>query len=301
MSLRNRADLHVHSNFSNDGELGMDEIVKKCLDNGVSILSVTDHNNVRGCKEGLTLCRDSGISFIPGIEIDCNYKGTDMHLLAYHIHWESKEGLELEGKSEQIIMEAVPVMIRNLAKAGIQIDGEELMEKAKGKLPAPELFAEVLMGNPDYHRNPLLLPYLPGGDRSEMPYINFYLDYFAQGKPAYVKMELMDYRVALELVSRNGGLAVVAHPGLNFKGKEEQVAELLDLGANGMEVFNNYHDMRQMEYFSTLSKSKGTWMTAGSDFHGKTKPLIDLGAYPIIESEQEALNKSIQFILNYEA
>lgn len=297
----NRADLHVHSNYSNDGELGVDELVKKCKKKGVKVLSITDHNIVRGNSEASKLCLDSGIAYIPGIEIDCNYKGTDMHLLAYHIDWESKEIVELEAKAQEIIREAVPVMIRNLAKAGIQIDGDELLEKSEGKLPAPELFAEVLMGNPGYHSNPLLLPYLPGGERSDMPYINFYLDYFAQGKPAYVKLELMDFRVAIELVKRNGGIPIVAHPGLNFKGKEKQVEELLDLGAEGMEVFNNYHDTNQMEYFATLSQSKGALMTAGSDFHGKTKPLINLGAYPVLETYRDLLKKSIQYILNHEA
>lgn len=292
----NKADLHVHSSYSNDGELSVSELVNTCRRKDVKVLSITDHNNIGGISEALKLCKSSGISFIPGIEIDCNYKGTDMHLLAYQIDWLSQEIIDLEAKTEQVIMEAVPLMIRNLAKAGILIDGEELMEKSKGKLPAPELFAEVLMGNPDYHHNPLLQPYLPGGKRSDMPYINFYLDYFAQGKPAYVKLELMDYAEALKLVKRNGGIPVVAHPGLNFKGKEEQVEELLDLGAEGLEVFNNYHKQSQMEYFASLSQARGSLMTAGSDFHGKTKPLIQLGAYPTIETCLEALNESIQYL-----
>jgi predicted metal-dependent phosphoesterase TrpH len=296
----NKADLHVHSSFSNDGELGVGELVQKCLSNNVKILSICDHNIVGGIPDAVSQCRNSGIDFIPGIEMDCNYKGTDMHLLGYHIQWESKEIQDLEGQAEQLHMNAVPHMIRNLAKAGIEIDGEELMEKARGKVPAPELFAEVLMENPDYHKNPLLLPYLPGGTRSDMPYINFYLDYFAQGKPAYVELELMNFREALELVKRNRGIPVIAHPGLNFRGKEELVEELLDLGAEGLEVFNNYHDPRQMEYFAQLTQSSSKLMTAGSDFHGKIKPLIELGAYPVIESYREALDENIQRLLNYE-
>ena len=296
----NKADLHVHSSYSNDGELGVKDLVEKCREKDVQILAITDHNNTGAASEALELCERAGISFIPGIEIDCNYKGTDMHLLAYHIHWESQEIMELEAKTEQVIMDAVPRMIRSLAKAGIQIDGDELMEKSKGKLPAPELFAEVLMGNEDYHHNALIQPYLPGGERSDMPYINFYLDYFAQGKPAYVKLEVMEFTVALELVKRNGGIPIVAHPGLNFKGKEEQVQELLDLGAAGMEVFNNYHSENQMEYFAALTRSRGSLMTAGSDFHGKTKPLIELATYPVIQSYQEDLDKSIQYLMGYE-
>lgn len=297
----NHYDLHVHSAFSNDGELSVEELVHKCLANRVKILSITDHNCVRGVGDALDLCRSKGISLIPGLEIDCNYKGTDMHLLAYHIHWESQEIQGLEAKEEQILLEAVPLMIRSLSDAGIDIDGDELMEKSKGKIPAPEIFAEVLLGNRDYHKNPLLKPYLKGGERSDMPFINFYLDYFAQGKPAYVKLERLDFSLALELVKRNGGIPVLAHPGLNFKGKEELVSEMLTLGAEGMEVFNNYHDLAQMDYFASLSKARGTLMTGGSDYHGKIKPLIDLGAYPVIETYREALNEHIQYLTNYEA
>jgi predicted metal-dependent phosphoesterase TrpH len=294
-----KADLHVHSSYSNDGELSIAQLAEKCKEKDIQVLSITDHNNTSGCREAIQLFEDAGITYIPGVEIDCNYKGTDMHLLAYHIRWESLEIKELEEKSGQVMRDAVPRMIQNLALAGIEIDGDELLEKSKGKLPAPELFAEVLMGNPNYHHNPLLHPYLPGGDRSDMPYINFYLDYFAQGKPAYVKLELLDFGETLKLVQRNGGIPVVAHPGLNFRGKEEQVKELLDLGAAGIEVFNNYHDPNQMEFFASLIRSRGNLMTAGSDFHGKTKPLIELGTYPVIQSFQEDLDKSIQYLIDY--
>jgi hypothetical protein len=55
-----------------------------------------------------------------------------------------------------------------------------------------------------------------------------------------------------------------------------------------------------MEFFASLIRSRGYLMTAGSDFHGKTKPLIELGTYPVIQSFQEDLDKSIQYIMDYE-
>ena len=67
---------------------------------------------------------------------------------------------------------------------------------------------------------------MEGGERSDMPYINFYLDYFAQGRPAFVPVEYMAFRDAVELVRDNGGVPVVAHPGLNFRGREETAGRL---------------------------------------------------------------------------
>jgi len=295
------SDLHIHSRYSNDGELGIKEIVNRSLLKGLKVLSVTDHNLVGGISEAITLCRESEISFIPGIEIDCNYLGTDMHLLGYQIDWQSKEISGLEAEAEKKMLEAVPLMIKNLALAGIEIDPDELMDKAGPMLPSPELFAEVLITNKDYHSNPRLGPYLEGGERSDMPYINFYLDYFAQGKPAYVPIESMSFAEALDLVIKNGGIPVLAHPGLNFKGEEEVVSELLKEGAAGLEVFNNYHNSDQMELFASICRKSGSLMTGGSDFHGKTKPLIGLGQFPILDSFESDLTNSIEFILDHDS
>ena len=121
---------------------------------------------------------------------------------------------------------------------------------------------------------------MEGGARSDMPYINFYLDYFAQGRPAFVPVEYMDFRRAVELVRDNGGVPVVAHPGLNFRGREEIAEQLLGRGAAGLEVFNNYHTPEQAAYFASLVRSEGALMTCGSDFHGKTKPRIAVGRFP---------------------
>ena len=115
-----------------------------------------------------------------------------------------------------------------------------------------------------------------GGD---MPYINFYLDFGAQGRPAFVPVEYMSFRDAVELVRNNGGVPVVAHPGLNLRGRERIVEKLLERGAEGLEVFNNYHDDRQIAYFAPLVRRRGALMTCGSDFHGKTKPLIHVGRF----------------------
>ena len=141
-----------------------------------------------------------------------------------------------------------------------------------------------------------LLPYMSGGKRSDMPYINFYHDFFAQGKPAYVKINYMDFHAAIELIKSSKGIPIIAHPGISLKGKEELVIELLNKGAEGLEVFNNYHDTNQMEYFADLVIQDSFLMTCGSDFHGKNKPLIHIGEYKTIDKFESYLMKSIKQI-----
>ena len=293
-----KADLHIHSNYSNDGEFEIHKIVEKSLENKVDIISITDHNCVRGITEAIPVCANNGIEFIPGIEVDCSYNGIDLHVLGYNINWQSNDFAELEKSIHTKVMNSFPEMIENLDKAGIKVDGNEVLEKSNGKLPCGELIAEVLLTNSYYHSNKKLNPYLPGGDRSDMPYINFYHDFFAQGKAAYVKTEYMNFGNAIELIKDNGGIPIVAHPGMNLKEKEELIAELLENGAEGLEVFNNYHNQKQIKFFAEVAVAGNNIMTCGSDFHGKNKPLIKIGKYNSCDDYNDYLSKSILKILH---
>lgn len=272
-------DLHIHSEYSSDGEFSVADIVGKCLGARLELFSLTDHNSVRGVDEAARLACERGVGFVPGIEIDCSYRGTDLHLLGYGIDWRSADFVRLEEEVAAKVMASFGGMVGNLLKLGFSVDAEAVLAAAGGGLPTGELIAEVMLSDTKYH-TPLLRPYMEGGARSDMPYINFYLDYFAQGRPAFVPVEYMDFRRAVELVRDNGGVPVVAHPGLNFRGREEVAEQLLDRGAAGLEVFNNYHTSEQAVYFASLVQSKGALMTCGSDFHGKTKPRIAVGRFP---------------------
>lgn len=294
----NKTDLHIHSKCSNDGELGALEIIEKCLNNKITTIAITDHNSILAINEAIPLCLNVGIDLISGIEIDCSFKGTDLHLLAYNIDWKSNDFIELDKSIHKKVMDSFPEMIQNLDKLGINVDENEVLEKANGQLPCGELIAEVLLTNKVYHSNPKLLPYLLGGERSDMPYINFYHDFFAQGKLAYVKINYMDFREAIDLVKSNSGIPIIAHPGMNLKGQEELVIELLENGVEGLEVFNNYHNALQIEYFADLAIQKSILMTCGSDFHGKNKPLIDIGKFKTNSKYDDYLQRSIKKIKN---
>ncbi len=293
-----KPDLHIHSAYSSDGEIGVKEIVDKCIQSGLTVFSLTDHNSIGGISEAIKYSKNEKLHFIPGIEIDCRYKGTDLHLLGYNIDWESPDFETLENDVRDKLMASFSEMIDNLSKAGITVRESDVIQAANGKLPSGELIAEVLLSNPAYAGNELLLPYRPGGERSDMPYLNFYLDYFSQGKPAYVKIKFMEYIDALSLVKDNKGIPIVAHPGLNFKGREEVVKELLDAGARGVEIFNNYHDENQMHFFAEMVMPRNLLMTSGSDFHGKNKPVIEIGHYRSVDQYERYMDDSIERLVN---
>lgn len=273
-----RIDLHIHSAWSSDGEFPVPDIIRKCLETGLDVCAVTDHNTVKGVADALRFARDAGMECIPGIEVDCTYRGTDLHLLGYGVDWQSSDFARLEETVAAKVRDSFGGMIDNLLRLGFAVEADAVLAAAGDQLPTGELIAEVMLAEERFH-TPLLEPYMSGGSRSDMPQINFYLDYFAQGRPAFVPVGYMPYEEALELVRDNGGIPVVAHPGLNFRGRERIVEELLRRGAAALEVFNNYHDAAQTGYFAGVAVREKAGMTCGSDFHGKTKPRIAVGQY----------------------
>lgn len=290
-------DLHMHSAYSNDGELSPGQLVALCHERQLHTVALTDHNSTRGLDEAARYAETKGINLVPGIEIDCVFRGIDLHLLGFGIRWRDRIFAELESGVSQKIRDIFPSMVENLGRLGIYVDAGKVLAMAGGQPPNGELIAEVLLAEEESHAHPLLKPYLPGGERSDMPYINFYRDFFAQGKPAYVKIDFMSFDEALDLIRAHGGIPVVAHPGANLAGKEEWVHELIDAGAMGLEVFNNYHNPVQTTFFAEVAASRDKLITCGSDFHGKTKPLIQPGMYRFLPEYLPLVLNSLKVIM----
>jgi len=60
-------DLHVHTNFSKDGESSVEDILRQAEAVGLDVIAITDHDCVDGAKKALA-CKSS-LLIIPGIEV----------------------------------------------------------------------------------------------------------------------------------------------------------------------------------------------------------------------------------------
>jgi predicted metal-dependent phosphoesterase TrpH len=60
-------DLHVHTNYSKDGESSVEEILRQADAEGLDVIAITDHDAVDGAKKALSI--PSKVLVIPGIEV----------------------------------------------------------------------------------------------------------------------------------------------------------------------------------------------------------------------------------------
>ena len=277
-------DLHMHSLYSDDGEFSPEEIIAIGKKEEMEIMALTDHNSVKGVDEMTEYGKKAGIKVISGVEIDCVYKGINLHMIGYGIYHKRKEFLEIENEIFEKEMAIAKIKIEKLKEnTDLIVNEEKIFKIAAGNIVTGEIIGEVVLEEEKNKNNPLLKEYFDNGAKSDMPFVHFYWDFFSQGKIAYVPVEFRPMVDIVKLIKESGGLAVLAHPGNNFKNCLEIVDDIIEEGIDGLEVFSTYHSPEQIEYFYNKAEKNNLLMTFGSDFHGKNKPHIRLKGYPIPE------------------
>ena len=275
----NLIDLHIHSRYSPDGEREPAMLVEQCRSAGVGCMAIADHNTVRGVPEAMAAAERLGVRCIPAIEIDCRWSGMDFHVLGYGIDYTAPAFNRLGDAylAQELASNAHKLELVNAL--GFHLSPADMEDVCDGAYTG-ESFAEVLLKDRRYLANPLLAPYRSGNARGDNPYVNFYWDFFARGKPCYVEIALPTMEETIGLIHAHGGLAVLAHPGKNLEGQMERLESVLDEGLDGIEAFSSYHDAETAKFCYDTACAHGLLATCGSDYHGKTKPGIRLGRMP---------------------
>ena len=275
--MRNFIDLHIHSKYSDDGEFSPEVLVKKCKNANIRIMAITDHNTISGIEEEVEYSRKMGINCIPAIEIDCCFNTTNLHVIGYGIDF---TGEEFQSINENILRQELAKTREklNLTNAlGFELKEEDLRAKRSNGIWTGELFGEILLSKEIYKNHEVLKPYRKNGKRGDNPFANFYWDFYSKGKPCYTEIEYLSLDSTIKIIHKNGGVAVLAHPGNNLKNQYELFDDIVSLGLDGVEVFSSYHDSQAIDYFYRIGQEKQLLITCGSDYHGKTKPSVDIG------------------------
>lgn len=274
-----KIDLHIHSCFSDDGEFSPRQIVAQSKAKGLQLIAITDHNSVRGVTEAIDAAQGT-LRVLSGVELDCTHAGRNYHLLGYGFDHTRPEFAAIEQDILHQEQQLAPEKIRLFVQAtGVPVTLDEVLAEAQNGVVPGELIAQIVLAREDAAQYAALRPYLPGGERSDMPNVRFYWDFFAEGKVAYVPVKYLSLAEAVALIHDAGGRAVLAHPGQNLGSDTTPLAGIIAQGIDGIEAFSSYHNVETTDFYLSAATDNGLFVTCGSDFHGTHKPRIALGGH----------------------
>jgi 3',5'-nucleoside bisphosphate phosphatase len=258
-----RLDLHLHTTHS-DGSLAPVEVVKLAHKAGVTALAITDHDITTAIPEATEAGRTLGIEVIPGIEISSLLGDSELHVLGYFLNWRDPLLHERLVTLRESRHRRNPMIVDRLQALGIDITYDEVRAVAGSDSVGRPHIARVLM------------------DKGVVTSAKEAFDRFlANGKPAYVPRDLPAPSEAIRWIKDAQGLAVLAHPTWVKTNEDSTLASLVKQlkadGLDGIEVHYSTHTPRQTREYLSVAKQLGLLVTGGSDFHGVTKPDIEVG------------------------
>ncbi len=257
-----RIDLHLHTTHS-DGSFSTREVMAFAKQAGLTALAITDHDIVEGIPEATAIGKELGIEVIPGVEISSRLGESELHILGYFLNWTDPllaQRLSTLRDSRHL---RNPKIVQRLNELGIPITYEDVRALAGTESVGRPHIARLLM------------------DKKFVTSAKEAFDrYLANGRPAFVDRELPEPAEAVRWIREAGGVPVLAHPTwvrTSADGLRGLVRELKAAGLGGIEVHYSTHTPSQTTEYLDLAKQCDLLVTGGSDFHGVTKPDIEVG------------------------
>jgi phosphoribosyl 1,2-cyclic phosphate 1,2-diphosphodiesterase len=253
-----KVDLHCHTNIS-DCSMSFDEILELASAEKISHLAITNHDTTLGLEEMVRKGKERNIEIIPGIEISAydDIRKTRVHILGFFI----EPGHEaIKKRCDPLLVkrhEASRLMVGKIIEAGYTISWEQVKRIAEG-------------GTGVYKQH--IMHALINNGYTDSIYGDLYKKLFSRGQNgtergiAFVPVEYVDAKTAIQAITEAGGVPVLAHPGQynNFPA----VPELVDAGLQGIEVWHPLHGPEDEEKAKRFAEEYNLVMTGGSDFHG---------------------------------
>ena len=252
------ADLHLHSRHS-DGADAPSSLVEEAAKGGLEVISLTDHDTLSGVPEAQEAGLRLGVRVISGVELSADFRGHEVHLLAYGFDPDSEDLRGVLGRSRQERERRAERMVQRLNQLGIPLSMEKLRETAGG----------ASLGRP--HLADALLRTRVVGNIQEA-----FDRYLNPGRPAFVPREHRSLQSAKSAVQDAGGVLILAHPHLNLS--SANIRALVDEGIDGLETSHPRLKPSQCRELASLARERGILATGGSDFHGERRGPVRIGS-----------------------
>lgn len=255
-------DLHVHSNAS-DGTLTPSEVVHLALQKNLAAIALSDHDTVKGVPEAISAAEDTTLEIVPATELSCYYQNVEIHVLGLFVDYKDADFQAKLEELEQERMQRNLDMIALFQRDNISITLEELQAGNPRSVITRAHFARVLV------------------EKGYCKDKNAAFDrYVGVGCPYYLPKPQITPELSLPLITKAGGIPILAHPmlyKLGYRQVEELIQYLIPLGLKGIEAYHSSNNISQSDKLRSLALKYHLVVSGGSDFHGANKPDIELG------------------------
>ena len=253
-------DLHIHTTAS-DGSLTPTQVVQLARKKGFSLIAVTDHDTMGGVAEALEAGKKYNVDVVPGVEISSGVT-LEVHMLGYGMLPDHPVMKAMMEDMRAARVERMERIIENLQKMGVPITVEEVEAVAGGAIGRPHI-AQVLIAHG-------LVPDVRTAFR----------EYIGVGAKAYVERRKMTSEQVIANIRDAGGVPVLAHGGL-LRISEVELHQWIDSmakkGLMGLECYHNAHTPQMERLLRAAAERNGLLVTGGSDFHGASRPDVEMG------------------------
>lgn len=242
-------DLHLHTTAS-DGSVSPKGVVGKVKRAGIDFCAITDHDTVDGLRDAEKEGREQGVEVIRGIELS-SFSSSEIHVLGYGMRLDENFTSALN-KAKQLRRERNSEVLDNLKKHQIYISEEELYDGSgseKGRLHIARLMVA----------------------KKYASCVNeAFENWIGTNGKAYAKVKRFSPEESTQIITKSGGIAVLAHPKRNEEGFENLIRSMKEAGLKGIEVFYPSHTPQDRMALINLARKHNLIMTGGSDYHCDT-------------------------------
>ena len=269
-------DLHIHSIYS-DGSKTVEEILKKCEEKKLEYISITDHNTAKQYED--KSLKNNNIfkgKVIKRVELNAVFQDKNIEVLGYNINpdiinkWCQKYYSEEELEKQQEICYKRLIDICN--KQGLIYDESKIIKPKVTGYVEISIYNELMKHKENYE----IL-----GEFTKSLGI-FFRKGLANPKSIYFvnRIEFRPkYKEVIDIIHKAGGKAFLAHP---FEYKFEDTIGFIDdlreeKELDGIECFHPSASIERRNLLVDYVKNNKLYISGGSDYHGDSKPDIDIG------------------------
>ena len=255
-------DLHIHTTAS-DGTDSPRAAVEKAAALGLAAVSITDHDSVSGVPEAMRAGAELGVEVVPGIEVSSDYRDNNVHILGYFIDPAAPQlrpVLDWVKTERDERNEKIAAMFE---RDGFDISLAQLREE----------YPDSVLGRPHFCEHLMRKGYISSVKEG-------FEKYLGEGKPYYLPKRRISIAKAVETIVAAGGVPVLAHGGL-LRISEVELNQWIDSmakkGLMGLECYHNAHTPQMERLLRAAAERNGLLVTGGSDFHGASRPDVEMG------------------------